>query len=195
MHFDELFLRKLCADKVSGDFPPFKSKNIDTVERYIKGIVGRLNDCKSLIVKADFTSYGSGFASYIPIQISKKDRSDTLIQKKGDLIIEDVNALELYLSNLSPYWYYGVSKWSRHYKQGANMGGSHGFLNIESYAKVDKQLWHKELEMIKNVMDEYRYMLLLPEEVEKSLWFEVKIRSNLGTKPYEVFDCFFHWED
>jgi hypothetical protein len=38
-------------------------------------------------------------------------------------------------------------------------------------------------------------MLLTKKEVEKSLWFEAKIKANLGQKPYTIFDCLFHWED
>ena len=44
-------------------------------------------------------------------------------------------------------------------------------------------------------MSGYGYRLLTEEELEEQIWFEIEIPTILADKPYEVFDCFFYWED
>ena len=81
--FNEEYLRKAAADKVQGDFAPFNKQDIGKVQRYVKGMLGQLSDNKRIVVEPDYKAYGSGFASYINVKISKKDKSDTIVVKNG----------------------------------------------------------------------------------------------------------------
>jgi hypothetical protein len=45
------------------------------------------------------------------------------------------------------------------------------------------------------VLQNFRYGLLTPEELEQPAPPGLAIRTVLAEKPYRVFDCFFHWED
>jgi hypothetical protein len=194
--FTETYLRNLAADKVQGDFTPFNKNDIQKNQRYIKGMLGRLSDEKTIHIEADYNAYGSGFASYINVKITKKDQSDTLVlSKNGNKTAVQKKGLLLYLCTLAPYWYFGGTTWIEDYTDNKYQGGTMPFLMPKDIDKYDNSLWHNEIECITQLFDAYRYRLLTKSEVEKSLWFDVAITTNLGDKPYTVFDCFFHWED
>jgi hypothetical protein len=194
-HFTEIYLRQLAADQVQGNFTPFNKNDIGKVQRYIKGMLGRLSDNHKIVVTPDYKAYGSGFASYINVKISKKDKSDTKYMKNGKFDTEQKDGLLLYISLLAPYWYFGKGDWWENYSDGQFRGGSSNFLMPESIQQYNQSLWKNEVEQITRLFEEYRYALLTKKEVETPLWFDVKIVSNLGDTPYTVFDCFFHWED
>jgi hypothetical protein len=193
--FTEEYLRKAAADQVQGDFTPFNKNDIGKVKRYVKGMLGRLSDNKRINVAADFSAYGSGFASYINVKISKKDKSDTIIEKNGNRTTEKKDAILLYISLLAPYWYFGKGDWWDNYTNGEFSGGSSNFLTPDSINQYNKPLWETEIEQITRLFEEFRYGLLTKKEVEQPLWFDVEIEANIGEKPYTVFDCLFHWED
>jgi hypothetical protein len=193
--FTETYLRNAAADQVQGDFTPFNKNDIAKVKRYVKGMLGRLSDHHRIVVLPDYSAYGSGFASYINVKISKKDKSDTVFVKDGNRTTEKKDGLLLYISLLAPYWYFGKGDWWDNYSNGIYQSGSSNFLMPDSIKKYNKALWETEIEQITRLFEEFRYTLLTQKEVEKQLDFEVKIVSNLGEKPYTVFDCLFHWED
>ncbi len=194
-NFSENYLRNLATDKVQGDFTPFNKNDVQKVNRYIKGMLGRLSDKKSLIVEADFSSYGSGFASYINVKLSKKNKLDSQIKQKGNKIEVTTEGVLLYISSLSPHWYFGGVKWFSSYLDNKFQGGTMPFLTPRNIRQYNTALWGDDIEYITRLFEEYRYTLLTEQEVEKDLWFDVDIKANLGEKPYSVFDCFFHWED
>ncbi len=193
--FDEKYLRNLTNDEVQGDFTPFNKGDVQKVNRSIKGMLGRLKDKKNLIVEADFHAYGSGFASYINVKISKKNNSDSVIQKNGNKTEVSTKGILLYICSLAPYWYFGGVKWYSSFLNDKSQSGTIPFLNPQDIRKYDTELWAHEIEYITRLFEEYRYTLLTEQEVEKPLWFDVDIKANMGDKPYTVFDCFFHWED
>jgi hypothetical protein len=194
-NFTETYLRNLIAEKVQGDFEPFQNGNIQEVEAHIKIMLGRLRDNKNIKIEADFDAYGSGFASYINVKITKRDRSDTVFSKNGEIEIEDKNGLILYISNLSPFWYFGGENWTENYLKGIFQGGTMPFLRPENREKYDKKLWQDDVNHIINLFDEYRYRLLTETELEPYINFKTEIASIMADKPYQIFDCFFHWED
>ena len=195
MKFTEEFLKDLINANVVGDTIPFKTGKISKVESYITTIIGRIQDDRRLIVEPDYQYYGSGFASYVNVRISQKDRSDTKITREGSERTEWIKGLLLYLSNLSPYWYYGGSEWTITYENDTWKGGSSSFLRPEDIHHIDQGIWSNTIYAIKELMGDYGYRLLTEEELEERVWFETTIPTVLADKPYEVFDCFFYWED
>ena len=103
MIHSEDFLRKLANEKVTGDFYPFDTGDLDKVEDYIRQIVDRLKNNHKINVEPDFNYYGSGFASYINIRISKRDNSDSTISTDKNRITKYTKGLLLYISNLAPF--------------------------------------------------------------------------------------------
>lgn len=194
-NFSETYLRTLVKGDVQGDFEPFINNETQYVVDYIQQMLGRLKNRNSIKIQADFTAYGSGFASYINVKITKKDKSDTVVTKEGQLSRESKKSLLLYISLLSPYWFFGGIEWSENYLDGKYQGGSMPFLRPEDCAKYDKKIWQDEIDFITQHFDEYRYRFLTQTELEPYLNFEIDIPTIVFDKPYQVFDCFFYWED
>lgn len=195
MEHSEEFLRKLCDGKVIGDFYPFETGNQREIVEYIKKITGRLQNNHRINVEPDFSSYGSGYSSYINVKISKKDKSDRVLTNRGGVKIEWICGIELYICKLAPYWYFGGNEWTGSYENGKRIGGSAGFVSPESIDEIDYEIWKDDINRINQTLSEFRYQLLTKEEVEKSLWFAIEIPTILSDKPYRIFDCFFYWED
>jgi hypothetical protein len=193
-NFSEQYLRDLVAEKVQGNFPPFKSGKYTTVVKYIKEIVGRLSDNKNWIVEADYENYQSGFASFVPVKISKKDKSDTTTNYENGLIIETKDSLLIYFSKLCPYWYYSQGRWMDMIRDGKNSPSTH-FIRPEEQKNVNLHLWAEDIEKLTRQLEEYRYTLLDRKEVTKDLDFKIKIPTVIADRTYQVFDCFFYWED
>lgn len=195
----EEFLRKLCNDEAYWEFKPLIKKNYRKIEKYIKTIkqiVSKISQNSKIIVDAKYNYYGSGFASYINIKIRKVSKSDTKTTIKKNTQTESIEGIEIYVSNLSPYWYYGSSYRYNTYENGIKeSGGSYWFLRPDSIEKYDNTIWETTISEIKKVFEWYGYTLLTKQEVGKELWFDVNIETNIGKKPYKVFDCFFHRYD
>lgn len=196
MPFSDAFLQALTQAQVQGDFPPFTLGSPAKINHYVRKIVERLQQNTHLLVEADFGSYGSGYASYIPIKLFKKDRSDTLatLQKQG--ITYRTAGLLLYVSRLAPYWFYGGANWLAHYEAGRYQGGGNEFLEPEHPAAIDPQTWQTERQWLEAVLTHFRYALLTPEElVQPAPAAITHIPTVLADPPYRVFDCFFYWMD
>jgi hypothetical protein len=197
MSFSEEFLRKLCEQKVCGDFEPFKSNNQDLTEGYIRKKVETLEGIKTLNVKADFDHFGSGYASFVEIRISKADKSDTETVYDEDGVIEHTNGLVICVCRLSPYWYYGGIYWGIKYVDGKIKASASSMPYIGSINNLKLDLWKDEVKTIEAIFERFNYTLLTFEQLDKELWFDVFIPTLLPSEddPLKVFDCFFYWED
>ena len=193
--FSEDFLRIICKSKVTGSFEPFMSGEIKDVVKYIKRILGELKAENKILVNADFDSYGSGFASYVDVSISNQNKSDTTITFNGNKKTEWTKGLSIYVSKLCPFWFVGGSEWTVTFESEKRIGGSSGFLRPESVHLIDKALWQIKIDKIQRIFAGFGYSLLSEEDVNKSLWFDVSIPTILAGKQYQIFDCFFYWED
>jgi hypothetical protein len=194
-NFTEDYLRNTAQDIPQGDFTPYNKKDVGKAKRYIKGMLGALSDKKSIIVLPDYNSYGSGFASYINVKISKKDKSDVTITKDKNKTTEEHDGLLLYISLVAPYWVYGKSVWWDNYSDGSYIGGGGSFLESHRLSNSNAVLWQSEIDYITSLFDEYQIRLLTQQEANTQLDFDVEIKSNLAEKQLTVFDCFYHWED
>ncbi len=195
MPFSEDYLRSIVTNKVVGDFPPFTSGSITKTDNYIRKVLARLSSSATLLVEADFSSYGSGFASYVEMRVSKKDQSDTVIYAKNQQVTYDTAGLLLYISRLTPYWFYGGSSWGKTYEKGQLTGGGSTFLEPDSQDVINQVVWQHERQQVEAVLQEFRYGLLTPEELRKPAPADISIPTVLADKPYTVFDCFFYWQD
>ncbi|MDJ0365269.1 hypothetical protein QMK33_08895 [Hymenobacter sp. H14-R3] len=195
MPFCEDYLRSIVANKVVGDFPPFTSGSITKTDNYIRKVLARLSSSATLLFEADFSSYGSGFASYVEVRVSKKDRSDTVTLAKYQRVTYETTGLLLYISRLTPYWFYGGSDWGKTYEQGQLTGGGHRFLDSDSQDTINQALWQPDRQHVEAVLQEFRYGLLTPEELQQPAPAGIFVPTVLSDGPYTVFDCFFYWQD
>ncbi|RFP63825.1 hypothetical protein D0N36_17345 [Hymenobacter lapidiphilus] len=195
MNYSEEFLTQLAQEEVSGDFPPFSSGSISQVKKYIKTIIGRIKDDYQLVVEPDFSYHGSGYGSYISVLVAKKEAGKPAKLLSGTPVNDTTNGLLLYISNLVPYWYYGDSGQWEILSDGKVTSSLSGFLRPESIHEVDDTLWRRELAGIKAIFEQYRYSLLTEQELQPLIDFDIPLKAALVSKPYQVFDYFFHWTD
>jgi hypothetical protein len=195
MAFSEEYLRRIARNEVVGDFPPFTLGSITKTENYIRKMVARLASISTILVEADFDNYGSGFASYVEVRISKRDRSDSITLAQSQRVTYETNGLMLYVSKLTPYWFYGGSEWAKNYTEGKHTGGASMFLEPASQANINQTVWQHDSQLIEAVLQEFRYSLLTSTELVQPAPSDISIRTVLADKPYSVFDCFFYWED
>lgn len=195
MIFDKAYLIDIVNGKTKGDFPPFSTGKWKKTDKFLKTVVGRLQDIKSVNIKADFNHYGSGFSSYVHLYLSKKDKSDVRTTEKGEFRTEETNGLMLYLCRLAPYAVYSEGNWSTTYNQNKwHSGGSH-YIEVDAIGTTPKIDWSNELVEISNILNQYGISILTKEELIKPIDFEIQIPTILSDPPYSVFDCMFYWED
>lgn len=194
MKFEKEYLIDLVNGK-SCDFPPFSSGKWKTSDGFLKQVVGRMTDIKTIILTPDFDHYGSGYSSYVHIYLSKKDCSDLRITETGDLRTEEVDGLMIYLCRLAPHAVYGQGTWTKTYKNGKWQSGSSHYIHPEEIGTTPSTNWNAELIEIGNILNQFGITFLTKEELNVKLDFKVSIPTILGDPPFKVFDCFFYWED
>lgn len=184
MNINEQNLRKIIAGVPVGDYPPFNQGRAKSANACARQLCKKITALRMLDVTQSLDSYGSGYASYFDIFITKSDKSSTIdrghyIEKKG---------ITFYISRLAPIAVYGKSVRTLH-----DNGGSYGFLDCESIGTTPKGDWSREIEAVRQLLNIYKYAVLPSAEVSKQLWFETKIPTILDGET--VFDALFYWED
>ena len=195
MPFSEAYLRSIVTDRVVGDFPPFTSGSREETDDYIRKIIARLATSSSMQFEADFNSYGSGFASYVEVRVSKKDGSDSITLALNQRVTHETAGLVLYISRLTPYWFYGGSSWAKTYDKGQLVGGGSTFLDADSQRLINQSIWQNDRRQLEAVLQEFRYSLLTPAELRQPAPADISIPTIVAEEPYTGFDCFFYWQD
>jgi hypothetical protein len=195
MEFKEEYLKRLIQLEVAGDFPPYNSGNMNHTDDYIQQIILKLKAIPELIVTTEAESYGSGFASYSHISISKKDKSDTIIQIEGNFAKEDTRGLLLYICRLAPYAVYAPGEWGYSFEDGRPVDGTYCTMETKKIGTLPEGDWAVEIQKITSCLDEFQITILNKDQLIQPLSFEATIPTMLSDPPYKVLDCFFYWEE
>ena len=157
-------------------------------------VIGRLKSINSIVLEADFNHYGSGTSSYIPVYISKRDKSDVHVSKEGNLTTYKTTGLILYLCRYAPYAIYGKGDWSKTFEGNTERNGHLSY--IEDVGSLPSNNWTQTILELTNILNIYSIGLLTREELNVKLDFKIQI-PTVFTRPsaYTVYDCFFYWED
>lgn len=180
--FDKQYLTNLVKGISSEDVPNLHS------------VIGRLKSVHSIILEADFNHYGSGTCSYVPVYISKRDKSDVKVTKEGNLTTYDTSGLIVYLCRHAPYAVFGKGEWSSTYEGKNKRNGYIPYIGV--IGSLPSQDWGQRIIEISNILNIYGIGILSQIELDVKLDFDIKI-PTVFTRPasYTVFDCFFYWED
>ncbi|MEO1654481.1 MAG: hypothetical protein AAFU64_13130 [Bacteroidota bacterium] len=195
MEFEKEYLISLVNGETEVASPPFSSQDGEASEPYLRKLVGRLSDIKSIVLKADFDHYGSGFSSYVHLYLSKKDKSDVKVVEEAPYIRESIHGLMIYLCRLLPFAVYSEGIWTNTYQDGKWKGGSSHYIGADKVGRLPPYDWTQELAEIKEILHQFGIRFLTKEELNQALDFEISIPTNFSAPPYQVFDCFFYWED
>lgn len=113
--FSDTELLKVINNETIGTFFPYLNGTKNDIEGFIKSIVADLNRSSMIKAEADYSSYGSGYASYVDIFCSKKDGSSTT-QRGGVYWIEGI---AVYICRLAPVACFGATQLTRHKEGGS----------------------------------------------------------------------------
>ena len=152
--FSEEELKKIINFESIGNFFPYKDGEYEDVENYIKRIVAELNRIPNIIAKADYSMYGSGYASYVDIFCCKKDNSSTKVENN----IKWIKGILLYICRLAPVAVLGETEITQH-----ENGGSSEFLDEEKTNKFNRTDWEDIVRKIEKVISNFGLTLLSKE--------------------------------
>lgn len=184
MNIDENNIRTIVSGEVVGDFSPYLEGSIDTCDEYARKVIKKLEKSPILEVEKELDDYGSGYASYFDVFITKKDKSH-YIQREN---YTEINGITLFISRLAPIAVFGTGQKTKH-----ETGGSYGYLSAEIVGQLPDGDWVRELEEIRNILSIYKFAILTRQEIIKNLLFDVDIPTIFDSE--KVFDALFYWED
>jgi hypothetical protein len=149
-------------------------------------LIERLRQSALLDVEADFSSYGSGWASFVDIFCSKSHCASSRPGPTDHILTEGIR---LYVSRLAPVAAFALSEVWR------NPGGiSFNFLEPTQVSGLLPG-WSAERDVIVQCLQESSILVLPQEAAQQHLPFDAQLDTNLGEPPFRVFDAVFHWYD
>ncbi|MFJ2030535.1 hypothetical protein [Streptosporangium sp. NPDC087985] len=160
-----------------------------SVEGFLRRIVADLDRLPSLCVHhAEFRNYGSGYASYVDVFITKRDGSMCRSMNGWT----NVEGLPLALCRLAPLA--ALFKPSTR-SSGPDGAGSYGLPELLQVADIDLPGSEEECRQIGQVLDRHGIALLGSQVLSLPLEAGLRVETVLGDPPYSVFDAWFHWMD
>lgn len=159
------------------------------VEGFLRRVVADLNRLPALIVEhAEFRHYGSGYASYVDVFMTKRDGS----MRRSANGRTDVEGLTLALCRLAPLAVLLKHSWR---SSGPGAAGGHSMPELLRVVDIDLPEWAEECRQIRQMLDGHGIALLGLQVLGLPLDARLRVETALGDPPYCVFDAWFHWMD
>lgn len=185
MLFSDHELRELVQGRPIGDDWPYCGGTEDDIERYLRVKVANIKASKRFEVDADFTHYGSGYASYVHVYCEKSGGKSST--SRGDC--DWIDGIAIYLSRLAKYAVYGYEQRTRH----ATGGGSGSFIDVKNLYSLPPGDWQMELAMIRDSLTQSGFIFPERDDLLERLPFKLHIPTVFDNE--DVFDALFYWED
>ena len=180
-----------------GDQWPYHGGSELDIEAHLHLVVAHLSDSSLVFIEADFSSFGSGYASFVEIFCSKKDGSShrpflgSGEKVSGEKVSgEKVSGINFYVSRLAPVAAYGAGERTRHAR-----GGSSTFLEYDNLGTTPPGDWKAVLDEVSAKLESDGFQIAGSKLLNRFLPFDAKIETNLGDYPHRIFDLLFHWWD
>lgn len=160
-----------------------------SVEGFLRWIVADLDRMPTLSVHhAEFRHYGSGYASYVDVFITKRDGS----MRRSENGWTNVEGLPLALCRLAPL----AALFNPDVQSsGPGGAGSRGLPDLSLVTDAALPGWEEEFRQIGQALDRHDIALLDSQVLSLPVKAELRVETVLGSPPYSVFDAWFHWMD
>ncbi|MEV1238528.1 hypothetical protein ACIBO2_44980 [Nonomuraea sp. NPDC050022] len=160
-----------------------------SVEGFLRRVIADLDRMPMLSVDyAEFRHYGSGYASYVEVLITKRDGS----MCRSESGWTKVEGLPLTLCRLAPLAALFKPDIRSSRPDGA---GSSGLPALSLVTDTAPPGWEEEFRQIGQALDRHDVALLGSQVLSLPLEAGLRVETNLGDPPYSVFDAWFHWMD
>ncbi|MEU8178248.1 hypothetical protein AB0C14_35730 [Microbispora hainanensis] len=163
----------------------------EAVDGYLRRVVADLNRIPELVVEhAEFGHYGSGYASFVDVLLTRRDGSARRVDPVGCTTVE---GLSVALCRLAPIACILSPAKRSHHPAGR---GHHSMPSLDTVAETPILGWEKGCEQISQALNRHRLMLVGPRLLSRPALPRLKIDTKLGDGPlYSIFDVWFHWMD
>ncbi len=159
------------------------------VEGFLRRVVADLDRMPALRVHhAEFGHYGSGYASYVDVFVTRRDGSAS----RSEHGWTEVEGLALALCRLAPV---AVLLKPDTQSSGPNGAGRRGLPELSLVTDAAPPGWEEECRQLRQVLDRHEIDLLDTQLLGRRLEAGLRVETNLGDAPYTVFDAWFHWMD
>ncbi|MET8867377.1 hypothetical protein ABZW11_30910 [Nonomuraea sp. NPDC004580] len=159
------------------------------VEGFYRWIVADLGRMPALTVhEAGFGHYGSGYASFVAVLVTRRDGSARRSQD-GWTHVEGLPLALCRLAPLAAIFHPAV------HSSGPSGAGSRDFPVLDRVAAAAPEGWGQEFRQVAAVLERHDITLLDPATLGRPLPAGLQVETFLGNPPYTVFDAWFHWTD
>ncbi|WP_030455468.1 hypothetical protein [Herbidospora cretacea] len=163
----------------------------EAVEGYLRQVVADLNRVRGLVVEhAEFAHYGSGYASFVVVFLTRRDGSARRVDPDGR---ETVHGLSVALCRLAPIACILSPGERSHHPDGH---GHHSMPWLDAVTDMPIPGWEEGCAQVSRVLERHGIALVGPRLLSRPALPHVKIDTNLGDGPRNsIFDVWFHWLD
>lgn len=195
--FSDEQLQRTIEGKAIGDYYPYNTNNEREIEAHIRRMFYRLKRIPHLIVDAEWEHFGSGYASFVEFFCYRKEDITVIEEKNGERELE-IKGIIIDVCRLAPVTIMGEDERMRIINIAVNeeVGGAYSSLLDDPRRLNISERFHTVERQLKQALEEFEYVILDEETVNKPLSFKAKIptiyRESYG---YKVLDALFYWED
>ncbi len=160
-----------------------------TVNNFLKYVQAELNRLPLLTVDHSvFDSYGSGYASFVELCLTKRDGSAREVSADSTT----TTYLPLTISRLAPFA--ALHDLDNRTTRPDGTGGR-GLPHLEAVATPPIPGWQEELRQLHQALTHLNITLLDLPTLSTPIAPAHTLQTNLGDHPYRVYDAWFHWMD
>lgn len=195
--FSDEQLQAMIDGKIIGEKFPYDTNDEREIEAHIRRLFHRINRIPNVVCEAEWNHFGSGYASFVEFFCYQKEDLVVLEEKHGHREIK-MNGLIVDISRLASVAIMGNDERYKtiHIETNEYRGGAYGsLLGGAKLIGVSKR-FQTFGEQLKQVLEEFDFEVVEPEEMNRLLSFKTKIPTIYReSRDYTVADAIFYWED
>lgn len=195
--FSDEQLQAMIDGKIVGEKFPYDTNDGREIEAHIRRLFHRINRIPNVVCEAEWDHFGSGYASFVEFFCYQKEDLIVLDEKHGHREIK-MHGLIVDICRLAPVAIMGDDERYKtiHIESNEYRGGAYGsLLGGAKLIGVSKR-FQTFGEQLKQVLEEFDFEVVEPEEMNQLLSFKTKIPTIYReSRDYTVADAVFYWED
>lgn len=195
--FSDEQLQAMIDGKIIGEKFPYDTIDEREVEAHIRRLFHRINRIPNVVCEAEWNHFGSGYASFVEFFCYQKQDLVVLEEKHGHREIK-MNGLIVDISRLASVAIMGDDERYKtiHIETNEYRGGAYGSLLGGPKLIEVSERFQTFGEQLKQVLEEFDFKVLEPEEMNQLLSFKTNIPTIYRqSRDYTVADAVFYWED
>lgn len=195
--FSDEQLQAMIDGKIVGEKFPYDTNDEREIEAHIRRLYHRINRIPNVVCEAEWNHFGSGYASFVELFCYQKEDLVVLDEKHGHREIK-MNGLIVDISRLASVAIMGDDERYKtiHIETNEYRGGAYGSLLGGAKLIGVSERFQTFGEQLKQVLEEFDFEVVKPEEMNQLLSFKTKIPTIYReSRDYTVADAIFYWED